>query len=464
MNLKCVLAATILLHACVTVTAEEKSDFEEKLRGVLNSNHEFFDKMDADATNDRLLQANAELLKKADAEKSALLDFVIANKLYAMDPKASFDLHKRALAALPNEPYVNLEWAMECHRRGDIQSAIPAYEAFLKGYNDHAYYALLADCNIRAGKPDEAIAAWKKAGHPNHHVSIDFAIYEIYGDLSPQRKRADLLAKVEAGDQGAIEPLVLQDLNMSQDWWNAFVDEEGLKRDLKRAETALGKDSPRYRQLQAIAELLLAEHQKSKADDEKTAKPDGPDLLKTLTTLKLLLKDGALPENPVVTTHFIRLALQQKLVSSKELVERFGAELEKRATTGAGNAEELNTLSYLYSDLENWDRVAALDKIGWDKFHDIRFVTSTIAGLARNYTLKVDSPELKRALEDFPEHQLLWSFRLMLLGKNCTEEDFVGAIKAEYRHPSEQMGMINSYTLKAYFAELAKRRAANVRK
>jgi tetratricopeptide (TPR) repeat protein len=438
----------LLLPVAPYAICEDAIDFDTQVKQAMAKYKDFFEEENKKVLNDQLLDANADLMRRADQERSPIFDFVAANMMYSMDPDRSFVLHQRTHQAYPDEPSVNLEWAMECHRRGDIAGAIPAYELFLKSKaSSERYWSLLADCYVRTGKLDEAIDAWQKARHGSNHTEIDFAIYEIYGGVPPLRKRAELLKAFENGDQTVAEALVLQDLSMEDDWWNTHVYKDGLRRDLDRVSRALGQDSQRYRELAALAEMIQNE------------KLEAKDVSDQLTKMHLLVEGGNLPMNSLVASHYIALALKNKVVRSAELLARFAKELEQRAITGTGDVEALNVLCTLYSDTENWTRVQEFDALGWEKFHEVRFVTSFLLGLARDEKLKIDTPEFVKALKEYPENNLIQSIRLHLVGsEHLTADDIAGAIKAEYRLLSVRIAIRDSYTLKGYFAVLKKLR------
>lgn len=428
--------------------AGEKPDFMAEVEKAMTTYKEFFEAQNKLAQNDRLLEANAELMKRANAEKSPVFDFIVANKLYDMDPEGAYQLHERVIKALPTVPEINLEWAMVCHRRGEIQSAIPAYELFLKTTPEHpTQWALLADCYVRAGKYDQAIEAWKKARHGSNHTGIDFAIYSIYGGVNALRKRADLILALEKGDVSVLEELILKDLHFQDDWWNLHVYSAGLDRDLARAERALGKDTRRYKELAALAEI------------RREKEIDGKKLQAQLKALHILIDGGDFPVNSVIGSYFIALATELQLVDMKDLAKNFSKEMETRARSKEGDAEALNILCVYYSAAEDWKRVKELDRYGWERYKEARFATSLIREMVRDDTLKIDSPELKRALVDFPENNFFWMVRMGLLEANRTVEDAAGAIKAEYRELSTGIGGYkDSYTLKGYFVLLEKLR------
>jgi len=77
-------------------------------------------------------------------------------------------------------------------------------------------------------------------------------------------------------------------------------------------------------------------------------------------------------------------------------------------------------------------------------------------GLGTKGKLTADSPELKAALEKFPDNSLVHQMAIQCAGvEKVTKEMLVAAIKAEYHKLSIGMGGYpDSYILKAYFALL----------
>lgn len=438
----CRLAPIIICLLLGSIRAEEKPDFMAEVRKTIAANNLFFQQQHNLALNDRLFEANAELVKRADAEQSPYFDFIVANKLYGMDPEAAYRLHQRVFKAFPTVPEVNLEWAMVCQRRGDLASAIAGYQLFLKANPEDPTWALLADCLVRAGKNKEAVAAWNKANHARNHVAIEKMICSIYAGIDPLRKRADILQAVEKG-AAPFEALILQDLNMENDWWNSHIYMEGLDRDLVRAEQALGKESRRYKELASLALLARNENVTDK------------DIFDQHRALHVLVVGGAFPVNSAVAAQFIRLAVEHKLVAMDEVLKRYGPELEARATSKEGDVEALNILCVLHSSAENWKDVKKFDRYGWDRYKDVHFARSYLAELLRDKELTLETPDLKKAFEQFPEDAVLWTYRLHVLGNQIEMVDIVGAISAEFRHLSVSAGaMKDSSKLKALFVQL----------
>jgi len=437
---------TFVLYLClVSVRAEEKPDFIAEVKKTIETNNLYFQQQHNLALSDKLFEANAELVKRADAEKSPYFDFVVANKLYGMDPDAAYRLQQRVFKVLPAVPEVDLEWAMNCHRRGEFESAISAYGLYLKANPEDPAWALLADCLMRVRKYNEAIVAWKNAKHVRNHVAIEQMICSIYGGVDPLRKRADILQALEKGET-THEVLVLQDLNMENDWWNSHIYIEGLERDLARAAQALGKESRRYREMAALAAL---------AQNEKVTDKD---ILDQHISLHVLVAGGDFPVNSSIAEQFIRMAVDHKMVAMDELIKRYGHELEVRATSKEGDVEALNILCVLHSSAENWKDVKKFDRYGWDRYKDIRFARSYLAELLRAKELTLETPDLKKAFDRFPEDAILWIYRLHVLGDQVLVADIAGAIHAEFRHLSVSTGTLkDSNKLNALFAQLENR-------
>ncbi len=435
------LSLSLMISCAVTA---EPSRFIKEVQAISERESGFLSGLKEKVVNDLLLEANAELIKRADQLKVPAFDFVAANMLYEFDPEASFRLQQRVIKALPQEPAVNLEWAMVSHRRGDIKIAITAYEKYFSGIPDAgAQWALIADCYVRDRRFPEAVAAWEKAKHGRNHTGIDFVIHSIYGDKPPLLKRAELQAKLNANDPSQWEALILQDLTMQDDWWNSHVFIKGLDRDLAKAQVALGKDSQRYQELAVAAAL-------SREDDVTEAV-----VRDQLQHAHLIIEDGTFPVSSLVASRVVLQILNKKLVSAAELHKRFAVLLEKRAFEGVGDSEALNILCFLLLQIEDQPGLRRLDRLGRDRFKDQRYTVSYIAGLEGDGALTLDHPDFVKALAAFPEDAILQQYRLQLIGEaRLTPDDLAAAIKAEYRHLSPGLAMRDSYTLKGYFARL----------
>jgi len=109
----------------------------------------------------------------------------------------------------------------------------------------------------------------------------------------------------------------------------------------------------------------------------------------------------------------------------------------------------------LVSGAGDLKRLRELDQLGLERFKEVRYARSILAGMLRDNVLKLDSKEMVQAVTQFPNDQWLWNVRLMLLGKDkITVEELCGAMKAEFRNPGGDVKVEASYKLKGMFAML----------
>lgn len=389
-------------------------------------------------------RANRMLIELAGKESGGVTAFVIGNMLYRSDPAISFSLHRRALDAYPAEPAANLEMAMELHRKGEYDAAIPLYRRALEGGMPEHFSCLLAECLIRTGKSDDAVKAWNEARHGSNHTSIDFAIFEIHGELMPNQRRGDLLARIQAGERDKLTDLILLDLRFDRDWWNAEVFEEGLEHDLTLAKKLLGEKDPCYRQLALYAKL--ARQEELPAHKARTE----------LTGAKLIVGQGAaLPGDSRLARALCEIALRSEAASAADLLKSLSPELRTRLVKKDRDA--LHLLCLLAAHAED-PHLAELDRMGWKEWQDPAFAVSYVADLAQAGKLtSPDDPELLAAMKAMPDDHHLCLLRLRLAGeKSPTREMLLDAIKAEYHRLSDGMIIPDSYTLKSLYHLLAK--------
>ena len=291
------------------------------------------------------------LVGLTEADGSAAMSLLVGDALYNTDPIVSYKLHKKAYDAMPDERTTVLEWAMERHRKQECGEAVPLYKKYLKVVpDDRRLNALLADCLIREGKPREAVAAWEAAAYPRNHTAIDFGICEIYGDLSPPKRRGDLLKQIRQGKLELIEPLFALDLDFDRDWWNGGVDQQALDRDLPFVERLLGKDSKR---VQAIRCWLSIATRDDPQADFVTAQ---------LKQFGLIVDGGEQPKNSLVAGRLLGRVVDLKIETPDRLFARFHDELLTRAKSKAGDVEALNILCNLCEDQKQRRRIRAISR------------------------------------------------------------------------------------------------------
>jgi len=385
-------------------------------------------------------QAKKVLMDLLDKDKSPALELAVANVLFNLDRATSYALHKKVFEAKPSEPDVILEWAMERHRKGEYAEAAPLYQQYLTTVTDEPQLnALLADCLVQLGKLPEAVAAWDAAGHATNHELIDLAIGDIYGDVSPVRRRADLLARVKNKEVGAAEKLIYLDLNMDQDWWNSDIDDDALSRDLPVVDAALGPDSKRAKAIHCWVEIELQDTVAS-----------GP-VLKALEDAGLIIENNPLPESSLVAAGLIDAVVESKLQTKDQLFERFDKELTDRTKAKDGDVDALKILCMLSTD--NRERLENLNRFGWEHYGDAQFAAALLTLLNSDKKLEHDNADLKKALAQFPENGVIQNLSIITTDESeVTHDQLVAAIKAEYHHLSPGLdGQPDSYTLNAHF-------------
>ncbi len=398
---------------------------------------------------DKLEEANAAYTAAyPEQEATAAEAFVLGNTFFTMDDPLARKYHAIALKALPDEPLVNLEWAIDLHREGKAAEAVRYYQKFIKTAGGNTLsHTLLADCLIRIGDLTGAIKQWELADHPHNHTGIDFAIHTIYGKASPFRRRNDLLKTIQGGDLSKLDDLMYLSSAWDRDWWNIDTQKELLEKDLALARKLL-KDSPAHlAELELYAETLLR--------DEVAAEWIKEQLIKN----QWLIGDASkLPANEIVLDRLLILVLEHKLEQPKTLVQRFEKELRER---GNQSVTALNTLAALLVEAGDGDseELAAIDKIGWEKHGDARFAASLLVYMEAQNKLKSDSELLQKARKQFPEDGTLELLSLQMAEKEKKDLKpfLIEMIKAEFRHLSKGSGVIkDSYTLKRLFGALEK--------
>lgn len=425
----------------------ELSKAGERFRAVLESTQPLL--------LDGRIDAAVEAIEKAvpEASRTPWEDLFLANVLYDLEPKRSLALHERAYARLPDSPDAALELGLEQHRAGKCAEAVPLYRAVLLARPDEApLQALIAECLVAAGDLPGAVAAWEAAGHASHHTGIDFMIFAVHGELSPWRRRADLLASARAGDRGAAVRLIALDLRFDQDWWNAERQDDALAHDKAELARLLGDESREWKEIQAGIELA----------DVRTAE-EARGILKKAGLL--LSPDGNLPLRDELTLQIVPTILGLELESGEALLARFGKEFEARAFAEPGSPAAADLLLGLQPEA-NAEAAAQLERRAWEKFHQPRFAAAHLALLQNLQRLRFDAEALQAARREFPRDANIagMAYEVAQRDKAPAAEvqgALVAAILAEFTKLTGAYGQSDSYRLKGYFAELRDRVAAS---
>lgn len=387
-------------------------------------------------------RANAMLRSIVRQSDNPATRFMVANLLYSFDPDVSYAWHRSAWEAFPEDPLTNLEWAMEQHRRGEFAGAVPCYRRCFAAGLGANYIALLADCLIRTGDLRGAVEAWDAAGHPTHHTSIDFAIYEIYGKRSPLQRRSDLLASIHDGASDRIAALIELDLNFDRDWWNSNVFSPGLASDLDLARAILGENSRDYACLAALAKLAQIQNA-GPAQVAEVFRAAGFDFA----------QPSELPRSTLALRAMVEQMIQADVHKPALLYDALENELWARAKPEANDRDALHLLAFLAVRAEN-GRLEEIARYGWSVCHDPDFAASLAIELFARHPAEARGL-VSDARRTHPEHAELAKLAYRLCDNPESDVDvIVDAIKAEYQDLSYGLAIRDSYTLKSLFFRL----------
>jgi tetratricopeptide (TPR) repeat protein len=381
--------------------------------------------------------------------------FLLGNILFEQDAKASYALHKKAAADLPNESQVLFEWAIEQHRAGEYASAAASYAEFIKANPKHApAMGLAAETLIRTGKTREAVDMWLASEKATEGTleDLESLVCDVNSHLFPDRDRAALIAKVKTGDIAAAEQLIALDCRFERDWWNHGPRIKYLEHDLKMLQQTIPNTDPH------LEELLCA------GECELVNQKEGGDVAAVLRKYGFLLDDKSrLPKSSRALSVILGTAFYSHAISKKQAREKWGQTILEQAKASK-DPEMFNVAANLFVGT---DQLADIDQAGWDATGDVRFAASLMVGLMGKEKLSLEDPLLMKASKQFPEDAEIAGIVLALTAKagKPVQSALINAIKAEYTHFS--LGHVGvdfprprAETLAAYFKMLDKELAA----
>lgn len=439
-------ALLALCLICTPLLVTAASDEPAFLEQVLALNKQYEPLFKAHALRAELGEApaasDALLAAFPSANRSPALQFVLGNVLYDYSPALSRPLHVAAATALPDNAAAQLEAGLQAHRADDCAAAIPYYQAVV-GLHAEASgaQALLAECLVRTGALEAALAAWQAANQPRHHIAIEEAIASVHGPLAPAQRRSELLVKVRNKDPQAAQALLLLDLNYDRNWWNAKVNQDALSADLALCAQLFGENSDTYQQMAGYVAV------------KTKTKP----LEQMLKDTRLLLGTNAqLPLPGEMGKRLFGNVFDAKLLSPQQAYAQFGPALQARITAN-NDISALEVLTFMVLSAKP-DGVPALDRLGWRRYQLPAFAASYLLGLARsnNGKLPLDNAEVQQIGKAFARDtqvasQLLRAAAQQGLGKSQLLPYLSTAISAEFAEPQGGIGPYDSYLLKAYF-------------
>jgi hypothetical protein len=393
----------------------------------------------------KLDEAEGALLELfPEAGRTPVQAYLLGNLLWPSNPKMSYALHQRAAEKFPEEPDVQLEWAMEQHRAGDYAGAADAYAKYSAAVPEYAVaWGLAADCLIRAGRDRDAVKAWK-ASEDAKKGSLELfesMVCEIHRESIPLRLRADHLKGVAKGELDAAVALIALDGFYPGDWWNNRANKEFLSRDLVVVRKQKFGESRRMEAIECVAALAPA-----KSDETSTVRD-------ALTKFRFLTDpDVTIPSDPKLAAIIIDHA-----VESNALGDRRKAVFDKVLTVARStkNGDLWNAALFLYDGRD----LLPLEKEAWEASGDLRFAIGYLTLTSQMGTLKTDDEILVQARKSFPESSrvIRHAYDLAKRDKKVTAGLLAEAIKAEY-HLFSSTGVVprpRAALLRLYFKELA---------
>lgn len=440
---------------------------------------------------------------------------VVANTLFTIDPELSYELHRQAYKSTSNELYFILEYAIEEHRRGNYEQATKLYEKFSEFYpNNFRVKVWLADCYMNTGQVEKSIQSWLDANHSKHHIEMETAIHEIYGEKNLYQKRNFYRNEIKKGDLNFFYDLFYLDLNWEFDWWNhGVIDQEFLNADITLANEKLDKKSEIYNLIEAYVKIKTPEglngmkylsdikselppveetdiisnvYNKTMAEVEKeiqemiNASIAGEDtsaksqnkaldqqryIKNILVTYSFVLDGKPLPPNGKVASDFLEVCFTNSLLTKSDVFKIRGEEILEKS-------EELKDVEFLnlYAHMMPVDHPKLLDtdKKGWKEYKDERFAWTYLTFNFLNR--KLNEEELDQALVDFPNSSRIYLIKTQKakLDKKQMATYFTELIKKEFRTIDSGIGLgasysrgHSSYPLKLYFELLRKELRTN---
>lgn len=373
--------------------------------------------------------------------------YILGNKLYALDWDKSFQYHKQAYKAHPHEPRIVLEMAMQYHRRGSCQRALPLYEDAVRvGILGTPHYALLAHCYIRFRKYTKALDALQHVDFKRQHTAVDKMIHEVFGKPKPLSRHNALLTQVRQGRQDKIAALLALALKWDTDWWNHRLNWQALEIDVAAIERTFGTHSIQGREARLLLDVLRADTR-------------GADAVKHhLTATQYVVGTGRLPANTFIALHVIAVALKAQLLSVTEAQQRFAAPLRARLHAATGDKHALTLLTFFAARRRDDSTLERLNLHGWKRYNDPDHALGYVLRQLQRDTkhTRHTNATLRAAIRAFPHDArfLGLAYTLAVRYKQATPDLLGRLIAAEYHGLKNDRSHYSS-TLRRYYAALS---------
>lgn len=388
------------------------------------------------------LEAAIAMLVNAvpEKERTSAHAFMLGNVLFDLSPEVSARFHEEAWRKEPLVPPVVYEWALQQHRARRYAEAEALYANLIDVgvFAAPPVHALRADCLLHVGRYADAVKEWKAADAGQHHTEIEQAVCWVYGPKSPYARRCALLARAAKGGADgelAIEQAVLLDLSFERDWWNVGREDEFLQHDLALARKAFGETSARWKELDLLVRAKSALEAANPMEDllRKMRKDAAPkfDLAAEAKAIGAWGDAARLPASSLVASNLFELFVENRVATEVELEKRFATELAARGD--AGDVEALEILAAILA-VTDTEKLAELDRKGWETHHDVRFGGSLLS--ARSDSVRTDDPLLVALLAHEPADPVVARIHVQaaMREKKALIEPLARVVMAEFQH------------------------------
>ena len=357
------LPVLALLAAAAMATparAGTESDFESEMRATAQRYAARAEEPDAKRVvlEGHLSQANAMLEQLVPDDRKTAADwFVLGNMLYRADIAYSDAAMKKAEALRPDEPAIWMERAMDEQRAHHCAAAVPYYDRLhaLPVWSKQATsWAYSAQCKVALGDAKGALADWSHADFGRRHVGIEEAMYEIFSTTEPRRDREVLLDAAARGDKAAWCELMELETYWERNWWNKSRATPFVEQDAGSARAALKADAP------ALAEFELCH--------DAAMLPDA-DFLEHLRAAGIWGAQKKLPASPRLTFMAVRALTNAGTAKPQDVLDAWGDALARRQAAAPTDRATLELLGFLYVQVKDRPKLAAVDLQGWKTLH-----------------------------------------------------------------------------------------------
>lgn len=349
--------------------------------------------------------------------------FVLGQAIYQNDAKGSYELMKRAYEAIPDNTNVVLEWATAQHRAQEYEGALRTYEKAIELQpGNAAVLGVAAECALRLGRVERALELWKlcTSAKIGSQQNFERLVFQVNGRDDPLAKRRELVQKVKGADETAAIELILLDSDWPVDWWLKGPHRQFLESDLAlTGKWILPGGNPQVQEARCVGAMAMME----RPTREKIA-----DLLRR--SRYLIDDDGTMPQNARAMVMLLKYAVRSGTLAREDARATLGPKILETAKR-TKDRDVFEAAAFVYLDTGKQDEV---DRLGWELAADPKCASNLLSSMLRRKELKWDSPELQKALKDFPDNSTIAGIALYL-GKEAGQPEkelLIRAILAEY--------------------------------